>query len=135
MWPWSGDRYRLSRYRLCRRGGLTLLGVGVPSRIYRAPAAAAVNDGRLALVDAVIVTVPTHDVAFVRHVAPLRISGLVGMAYPYVKAYSRRYRSRERQYESKDPHARQLKPSRSKRNAAARLRLVLQLEWVPCLPQ
>jgi hypothetical protein len=59
----------------------------------------------------------------------MRISGLVGTAYPYVKAYSRRYRSRERQYESEDPHARQLKPSRSKRNE------VLQLERVPCLPQ
>jgi hypothetical protein len=88
-----------------RGDALALRGLGVPIRIYRAPAAAAVNDGRLALVDAVIVTVPTHHVAFVRHVAPMRISGLVGMAYPYVKAYSRRYRSRERQYENEDPHA------------------------------
>jgi hypothetical protein len=58
----------------------------VPSRIDRAPSTAAVNDGRLAVVNTVIVTVPTHDVAFVRHVTPMGISGLIGMAFACVKA-------------------------------------------------
>ena len=57
----------------------------MPTRIYRAISAATVNDVRLALVNAVIVTVPTHVVAFVRHVAPTGVSGLVGMACLYAK--------------------------------------------------
>jgi hypothetical protein len=40
----------------------------------------------LALVIAVIVTIPTDHVAMVRHVAPMGISGLVGMACSYVNA-------------------------------------------------
>jgi hypothetical protein len=56
----------------------------VPTRIYRA-ISAATNDGRLALVNAVIVTVPTDDVAFVHHVAPTGISCLVGAANSYAK--------------------------------------------------
>jgi hypothetical protein len=132
MWSRSGHRYRLSGYRVYRGSGLTLLGVGVPTRIYRAPATATVNDGWLAVIDAVIVTVPTHDVALVRHVAPMSISGLIGMDCPYGKPYSR-YRGRERQYESEDPHTRQLKPSRSKRNAVARRDW--SCERVPCVPQ
>ena len=58
----------------------------MPIRIYRAIPAATINDGRLALVNALIVTVPTHDVAFVSHVAPTGISVLVGMACSNVKA-------------------------------------------------
>jgi hypothetical protein len=58
----------------------------VPSRIDRAPSTATVNDGRLAVVNAVIVTVPTHDVAFVLYVAPTGISGLESMARSDVEA-------------------------------------------------
>jgi hypothetical protein len=58
----------------------------MPIRIYRAIPAAAVNDGRLALVNALILTIPTHEVAFVSHVAPMGISILVGMACSNVKA-------------------------------------------------
>ena len=58
----------------------------MPIRIYRAIPATTVNDGRLALVNALIVTVPTHEVAFVSHVAPTGISVLVGMACSNVKA-------------------------------------------------
>jgi hypothetical protein len=58
----------------------------VPIRIYRAISAPG-NNGRLALVNAVIVlTVPLDDVAFVRHVAPTGISCLVGAADSYAKA-------------------------------------------------
>jgi len=85
MWLRSGDRC-LSRYRVCRREALALRGVGVPTRIYRAISAATVNDGRLTLVNAVVVAVPTHDVAFVRHVAPMGVSVLVGMGCLYGKA-------------------------------------------------
>jgi hypothetical protein len=85
MWLRSGDRC-LSRYCVCRRGALALRGVGVPTRIYRAISAATVNDGRLTLVNAVVVAVPTHDVAFVRHVAPMGVSVLVGMGCLYGKA-------------------------------------------------
>ena len=86
MWPWSGDRYCLSGYRLHRGGALTLRGFGVPSRIYRAISSTTVNDDRLAIVNTVIVTVPTYDVALVLHVAPMGISGLEGMACSGVKA-------------------------------------------------
>jgi uncharacterized membrane protein len=42
----------------------------MPIRIYGAPAAA-VNDGRLTLINAIILTVPTQSVAaLVRHMAP-----------------------------------------------------------------
>ena len=61
-------------------------GSWVPIRIYRAISTATGNDGRLALVYAVIVTVPTDDVAPVRHLAPMGISGLVGMTCSYVDA-------------------------------------------------
>jgi hypothetical protein len=87
MWLLSGDRYcTLRRCRVCLSGALALRGIWVPIRIYRAMTAATVNDGWLTLVNAVIVTVPTRDVALVCHVAPTGISVLVSMACPYVKA-------------------------------------------------
>jgi hypothetical protein len=61
----------------------------MPLRIYRAPTAA-VNDGRLAFVNAVKLTVPTQDIAFVRHVAPSRVSLLVSVTYWHVHAKSSR---------------------------------------------
>jgi hypothetical protein len=57
----------------------------MPIRIYRAPAPAS-NDGLLAVVNAVIFTVPTQDVAFVRHVAPSRVPLLVSVTYSHVHA-------------------------------------------------
>jgi hypothetical protein len=51
----------------------------VPIRFYGAISAATVNDNRLALVHAVIVTVPTGDVPLVRHMAPLGVPLLVSL--------------------------------------------------------
>jgi hypothetical protein len=89
----------------------------MPTRIYRAISTATIDDGRLALVNAVVVTVPIDGVASpVPYVAPTGISHLIGMAGSYVKAQNC-HRSRERQYDGEYPHTRQSKLSRSKRNA------------------
>jgi hypothetical protein len=105
MWPWSRNGYcSLSRHRVRRGGALGLRGFGVPGRIYGAITSATGNNFRLAFVNAVIVAIPTYDVAFVYYVAPMRISGLESMARADIKAQSR-HRSCEHQHESEYPHA------------------------------
>jgi hypothetical protein len=85
VWLRSGDWYcRLSRCRV-GRGALDLRGVGVPIRIYRAISAAG-NDGGLALVHAVIVTMPSGGRAPVRHMAPLGVPLLVSLTRWHVHA-------------------------------------------------
>jgi hypothetical protein len=56
----------------------------MPIGIHRA-VAATINDGRLTLANAVIFTVPPHDIANVRHVAPLGVSLLVSPCHSHGK--------------------------------------------------
>jgi hypothetical protein len=84
-WVW-GSVPQLELVSRLSQGPPALRGVGLPTRIYRAISATG-NNGRLALVNAVIVlTVPMDGVAFVRHVAPTGISCLIGAASSFAKA-------------------------------------------------
>jgi hypothetical protein len=76
----------------------------MPIWIYGAPAAT-VNDGRLALINAVILTVPTHHVTFVRHVAPSGVPLLISVTGSRIQTSgSRNCSEHKRQFDNTDLH-------------------------------
>ena len=83
----------------------------MPIGIYRAITAADDNV-RLALVNGLKFTVPSHDVAFVRHMTPLGVPLLVSLTRWHVRAKGPcQSRSKDkRRFESECPHARQFRP-------------------------
>jgi hypothetical protein len=86
----------------------------MPIRIDRAVAAAA-GDGGRAVITAVIFAVPSHNVAFVRDGAPLRVAGLIGEACPHVgHEGAGNGCEEERQLRNEDFHAHRLEAMTTK---------------------